>query len=265
MQARWRSRRARGVPWSPPTMCASWSPRISKRTRRACASTRARCWPTRRAAALHGAAVPAHAARDGGLFADLPEALANTVEIARRCSLILKLGQLRLPDYPVPDGTSAEEFLRAESARGLARRLVRERDAVRIEQRQARLQSELDVICQMGFAGYFLIVADFIRWARENGGAGGTGPRLRRRLAGGLLPGHHGPRSARIRPAVRALPESRTRLDAGLRRRLLHGRTRPGHRLRGRQVRPRPRLADHHLRHDGGQGGGARCRTRARA
>jgi DNA polymerase-3 subunit alpha len=102
------------------------------------------------------------------LFADLPEALANSVEIARRASLILRLGEMHMPHYPVPDGTNAADFLRVESARGLERRLALERDAARIEQRHARLQSELDVICQMGFASYFLIVADFIRWAREN-------------------------------------------------------------------------------------------------
>ena len=102
------------------------------------------------------------------LFADVPEALANSVEIARRASLILRLGEMHMPHYPVPDGSSAADFLRSESARGLARRLAAEHDAARIEQRQARLQSELDVICQMGFASYFLIVADFIRWAREN-------------------------------------------------------------------------------------------------
>jgi DNA polymerase-3 subunit alpha len=102
------------------------------------------------------------------LFADVPEALANSVEIARRASLILRLGEMHMPQYPVPDGTSAADFLRTEAARGLVRRLAAERDAARIEQRQVRLQSELDVICQMGFASYFLIVADFIRWAREN-------------------------------------------------------------------------------------------------
>jgi len=102
------------------------------------------------------------------LFADLPEALANSVEIARRASLILRLGEMHMPHYPVPDGTSATDYLRKDAAGGLARRLRAESDAARIQQRQERLQSELDVICQMGFASYFLIVADFIRWAREN-------------------------------------------------------------------------------------------------
>jgi DNA polymerase-3 subunit alpha len=102
------------------------------------------------------------------LFADVPEALANSVEIARRASLILRLGEMHMPHYPVPDRTNAADFLRQEAARGLTRRLAKEADVLRIEQRQTRLQSELDVICQMGFASYFLIVADFIRWAREN-------------------------------------------------------------------------------------------------
>jgi DNA polymerase-3 subunit alpha len=102
------------------------------------------------------------------LFADVPEALANSVEIARRASLMLRLGEMHMPQYPVPEGTSAAEFLRAQSAHGLARRFAGPRDAAFMERRAKRLQTELDVICQMGFASYFLIVADFIRWAREN-------------------------------------------------------------------------------------------------
>jgi DNA polymerase-3 subunit alpha len=102
------------------------------------------------------------------LFADIPEALANSVELARRASLVLRLGEMHMPKFPVPDGTSDAEFLRQEALRGLARRLGVERNSERIARREARLRSELDVICQMGFAGYFLIVADFIRWAREN-------------------------------------------------------------------------------------------------
>ncbi|MDE2137090.1 MAG: DNA polymerase III subunit alpha [Gammaproteobacteria bacterium] len=105
------------------------------------------------------------------LFADLPEALANSVEIARRCSLALNLGEARLPQYPVPAGITTEEFLRTEAARGLARRFPAGAAAAYHE----RLASELAVICQMGFAGYFLIVADFIRWARENGVPVGPG------------------------------------------------------------------------------------------
>jgi DNA polymerase-3 subunit alpha len=109
------------------------------------------------------------------LFADLPEALENSVEIARRCSLEITLGKSFLPDFPVPAGLTPAGFLREQAARGLAARLeamgrapalkVRDVPPAEYEQRLAR---ELDVICGMGFEGYFLIVADFIRWAREN-------------------------------------------------------------------------------------------------
>ncbi len=109
------------------------------------------------------------------LFADIPEALENTVEIARRCSLDLKLGRSVLPAYPVPQGMTTEGFLRQEAERGLQARLDRFAahpvPGVRVipaDEYPRRLALELDVICQMGFAGYFLIVADFIRWSRDN-------------------------------------------------------------------------------------------------
>jgi DNA polymerase-3 subunit alpha len=108
------------------------------------------------------------------MFADVPEALANSVEIARRCSLQLNLGEVRLPQYPVPAGVSTEQFLRQEAARALDGRLAAGAAAPPAAY-HARLESELDVICQMGFAGYFLIVADFIRWARANGVPVGPG------------------------------------------------------------------------------------------
>src|SRR5580658_837155 len=109
------------------------------------------------------------------LFADLPEATANTVQIARRCNLVLSLGQPRLPDYPVPAGMTTEQFLTTESIAGLAARLAATSPAERAGAYRERLELELQVICQMGFAGYFLIVADFIRWARENGVPVGPG------------------------------------------------------------------------------------------
>ncbi len=110
------------------------------------------------------------------LFADIPEALANSVEIARRCSLPLRLGQSQLPVFPTPDGSSAEDFIRVTATAGLAQRMqaLHGADAVP-EQYAARLTRELGVIIKMGFAGYFLIVADFIRWARENGVPVGPG------------------------------------------------------------------------------------------
>jgi DNA polymerase-3 subunit alpha len=113
------------------------------------------------------------------LFEDAPELIANTLEIAKRCSLEIKLGTSMLPAYPVPAGNTTEGFLRSESARGLAARLDEAR-TLRGSPRDsaayaARLELELDVICSMGFAGYFLIVADFIRWAREHGVPVGPG------------------------------------------------------------------------------------------
>jgi DNA polymerase III subunit alpha len=115
------------------------------------------------------------------LFRDVPEAIENTVEIARRCSLELKLGKSVLPPYPTPSGESAEDYLKAESRRGLQARLAKLAEApldgrtLNTQEYEQRLETELGVICQMGFAGYFLIVADFIRWAKENGVPVGPG------------------------------------------------------------------------------------------
>jgi DNA polymerase-3 subunit alpha len=109
------------------------------------------------------------------LFADLPEALENSVEIAKRCNLELTLGRNFLPAFPVPEGQTTEEYLAVQSRQGLEQRLARTFDtraegfAARREGYDERLQLELDVINQMGFPGYFLIVADFIRWAKDNG------------------------------------------------------------------------------------------------
>jgi DNA polymerase-3 subunit alpha len=112
------------------------------------------------------------------LFKDAPELLANTVEIAKRCSLEIRLGASMLPAYPVPAGSSTEDFLRAESKRGLGARVAASPllpGTGAVAAYEARLDLELGVICAMGFAGYFLIVADFIRWARENGVPVGPG------------------------------------------------------------------------------------------
>ncbi len=105
------------------------------------------------------------------LFADLPEACDNAVEIARRCNVTLSLGKSYLPDFPVPEEHNVESFLRKEASDGLARRLAAiEADGGQPDHTvyQARLDHELDVIISMGFPGYFLIVADFIRWAKRN-------------------------------------------------------------------------------------------------
>jgi DNA polymerase-3 subunit alpha len=110
------------------------------------------------------------------LFKDAPELLDNTVEVAKRCSLEIRLGSSMLPAYPVPSGTSIEDYLRAEALGRLEARLttLRSAPAPRADY-EARLDLELGVICSMGFAGYFLIVADFIRWARGNGVPVGPG------------------------------------------------------------------------------------------
>src|SRR5699024_10371526 len=105
---------------------------------------------------------------------------ANTVAIARRCNLQLTLGENVLPEFPVPEGYTTAGFLRAEANSGLEARLAErypdaaERDAKRPEYQQ-RLEHELGVIETMDFPGYFLIVADFIRWSRENGVPVGPG------------------------------------------------------------------------------------------
>jgi len=109
------------------------------------------------------------------LFADIPEALANTVEIARRCNLELRLGEPCLPDFPVPAGMTRDAFFAEQARKGLEQRLERilDRTAPDFAERRRvydqRLAVELDVITKMGFPGYFLIVADFIQWAKDNG------------------------------------------------------------------------------------------------
>jgi DNA polymerase-3 subunit alpha len=113
------------------------------------------------------------------LFADIPEALANTVELAKRCTVKLTLGKNFLPRFPVPDGLTIENYFSRLVQQGLEDRLQLAVPSIR-HAYDARLETELRVINTMGFAGYFLIVADFTRWARENGvpvGPGrGSGP-----------------------------------------------------------------------------------------
>jgi DNA polymerase-3 subunit alpha len=103
------------------------------------------------------------------LFADLPEAIENTVEIAKRCSLEVDIGRVYLPDFVAEDKTPPREYLERRAKSGLDRRLSELRLAAEVEPRyRERLAREIDVICKMGFEGYFLIVADFIAWARAN-------------------------------------------------------------------------------------------------
>ena len=108
------------------------------------------------------------------LFADMPVALGNSVEIAKRCNLTLKLGTPVLPDFPIPEGMTEAEFFYTSAREGLEVRLAQLYDTSRPDFADVRkpyddrLQRELDVIAGMGFPGYFLIVADFIKWSRDN-------------------------------------------------------------------------------------------------
>jgi DNA polymerase-3 subunit alpha len=107
------------------------------------------------------------------LFKDLPGALANSVEIAKRCNVTLTLGKPQLPNFPTP-GMTIDEFLVAETKKGLEERLIqlfpdpeqREKERPRYE---ARLEFENNTIIKMKFPGYFLIVAEFIQWGKNNG------------------------------------------------------------------------------------------------
>ncbi len=115
------------------------------------------------------------------LFSDIPEAIQNTVEIARRCSVTVRMGEYFLPNYPIPEGMTMDEYFRKVSEEGLEDRLVKilSKDDPEYESKRAayykRLNFELDIIIQMGFPGYFLIVMDFIKWAKENGVPVGPG------------------------------------------------------------------------------------------
>lgn len=107
------------------------------------------------------------------LFKDLPGALANSVEIAKRCNVTLTLGKPQLPNFPTP-GMTIDEFLVAETKKGLEERLVQlYPDPVKREQErpryEARLEFENKTIINMKFPGYFLIVAEFIQWGKNNG------------------------------------------------------------------------------------------------
>jgi DNA polymerase-3 subunit alpha len=109
------------------------------------------------------------------LFADLPDAIENTLQIARRCTLSLKFGENHLPQFPVPDTYTTDSWLREQALLGLAKRLETIQAAQPVEIYRQRLDYELDTIRTMGFAGYFLVVADFIDWAKHNGCPVGPG------------------------------------------------------------------------------------------
>ena len=104
------------------------------------------------------------------LFKDIPESLLNTSEIAKRCNLHLRLGESFLPIFPVPEEQTTESFLLKESEKGLALKLknLHSDNNIDLLIYEKRLKDELDVINNMGFSSYFLIVSDFIDWAKNN-------------------------------------------------------------------------------------------------
>src|SRR5579862_2942194 len=104
-------------------------------------------------------------------FAEWPEALASTLEIAERCSVELELGRQLIPRYPTPDGSSEQEYLRQIVQAGLRFRYADPPPAEALE----RAEAELEVIERMGFSGYFLIVWDFVKYAKDSGIAVGPG------------------------------------------------------------------------------------------
>lgn len=114
------------------------------------------------------------------LFSDLPEAIQNTVELAKRCNMHVELGKSYLPNYPIPEDLTLEQFFRELSLAGLEKRFksILAEGVNNSSSRQDyldRLDFELKIINEMGFPGYFLIVMDFIRWAKNNGVPVGPG------------------------------------------------------------------------------------------
>lgn len=105
------------------------------------------------------------------LFADIPDAIDNAVALATRCNVELKLGEYALPAFPVPSEHTIESWLRNSSHEGLEKRLEKAplAEGKSRQDYDERLEIELDVIIKMGFPGYFLIVADFINWAKDHG------------------------------------------------------------------------------------------------
>ena len=215
---------------------------------------------------------PAHAfktrAEMWALFADLPEACASTVEIARRCRYRPTTRKPILPNFTAPGGRPVDEVaaLRAQAEEGLEARLAATGPAhgVEPEAYRRRLAFELDVIVSMKFPGYFLIVADFITWAKARGIPVGPG---RGSGAGSLVA--YALTITDLDPIRFGLLferflNPRTRLDARLRHRLLPEPARRGHCLRAGPLRSRPGRADHHLRLVPGARRPAQRRARAR-
>ena len=179
-------------------------------------------------------------------FAQWPEAIANTLEIAERCSVELELGKQLIPSYTTPDGCSEREYLRARVLEGL-------RAALRRPAARGGGRAHGDGARRDRPDGLQRLLPDRLglRQVRQ-----GERHRRRarswlgRRLDRRLLPVDHRRRPAALRPAVRALPQPRARVDARYRHRLLRARARAGDEVRDREVRARVGRADRHVRQD---------------
>ncbi len=193
-------------------------------------------------------------------FAEWPEAVPSTLEIAERCELEIELGKLLLPRYPTADGEEPEAMLRRIAAEGLRARYGDPPPAEAVERLGVRAGGDRG-------DGLLLLFPDRLGLRPLRQGErdrGRPGARLGGRLDRRLRPQHHRHRPARQRPALRALPQPRPQIDARHRHRLLGPRPRADDPLRRREVRPRIGRTDHHLRQDGAARGDPRRCPRAR-
>ena len=196
--------------------------------------------------------------RDGRGLRGLPEALRATLDVAERLNVEIQLGEIRLPKYPVLEGRDAFDYLVELCEKGLQKRY-----GTVTPELNDRLRFELKTIKEMGFADYFLIVWDFVRFAKQNGIQVGPG---RGSAAGSIAA--YSLEITDVDPMRYDLLFERflnlPQVDAGHGHRLRRRRTRPRHQLRGREVRAGPRRPDHHLRHDARPRRRPRRRSRAR-
>ncbi len=225
------------------------------------------------------------------LFADVPDACDNTIAIAKRIDIKIPEKVFHLPDYPVPPRTinlgrdaavatsiaiadavsgdlvpverTPEEYLRELCDEGLRVRYGEER-ATNDAALRERLEYELSVINKMGYASYFLIVWDFIKYARDHDIPVGPGRGSAVGSVASYCLRHHESRSVEVQTDLRAVPESRSHLDAGYRHRFLRRPPRRSHPLCHGQIRRRTRRADRDLWNDGRACRGPRRGPRAR-
>ena len=206
------------------------------------------------------------------VFGEMPDALANTLRIAERCQVDIAERQEPPAELRRARALHAERLLRARRPRGIQRSgcrgcrrcTHRARCVIRSRNTRPALSYEIEMIKRMEYPGYFLIVWDFIRYAREKSIPVGPG---RGSAAGSLVA--YCLRITDVDPLDYDLIFERflnpgARVAARHRHRLLRAPPRRGHRVRDAEIRPRERRADHHVRDDEGAGGRARCGAVAR-